>query len=123
MRGGDTAAIAEHAGQKSVSAREDRLLRLVISFFEQRIFGPMRIERLEKQLRASARDQRKKGKLAGTRMRQQNAFESESPPGGGLAGGSERHSGGPIRLATTPRGSGRSCDTQVELATASRPKQ
>ena len=77
MRGGDTAAIAEHAGQKSVSAREDRLLRLVISFFEQRIFGPMRIERLEKQLRASARDQRKKGKLAGTRMRQQNAFEKQ----------------------------------------------
>jgi hypothetical protein len=52
--------------------REDRLLRLVISFFEQRIFGPIRIERLEKQLRANAREQRKKGKLAGTRMRQQS---------------------------------------------------
>jgi site-specific DNA recombinase len=68
---GETAAIEEHAGQKSISAREDRLLRLVISFFDQRIFGPMRIERLEKQLRASAREHRKKGKLAGTRMRKQ----------------------------------------------------
>ena len=68
---GETAAIAEHAGQKSISAREDRLLRLVLSFFEQRIFGPIRIERLEKQLRANAREQRKTDKLAGTRMRQQ----------------------------------------------------
>jgi hypothetical protein len=33
----------------------------------------MRIERLEKQLRASAKELRKKGKLAGTRMRQQIA--------------------------------------------------
>ncbi|MCE3246731.1 MAG: hypothetical protein K0R41_556 [Geminicoccaceae bacterium] len=55
---GDAAAIEAHAGQKSISAREDRLLRLVISFFEQRIFGPLRIERLEKQLRANAREQR-----------------------------------------------------------------
>jgi site-specific DNA recombinase len=70
---GDTAAIADHAGLKSISAREDRLLRLVLSFFEQRIFGPMRIERLEKQLRASAKEQRTKGKLAGTRMRQEIA--------------------------------------------------
>jgi hypothetical protein len=43
----------------------------VISFFDQRIFGPMRIERLEKQLRASAREHRKKGKLVGTRIRKQ----------------------------------------------------
>ena len=68
---GETAAIAGHASQKSISAREDRLLRLVLSFFEQRIFGPIRIERLEKQLRANAREQHKTGKLAGTRMRQQ----------------------------------------------------
>ena len=70
---GDTAAIEDHAGQKWISAREDRLLRLVFSFFEQRIFGPLRIERLEKQLRASAREQRKEGKLAGTRIRKQIA--------------------------------------------------
>ena len=70
---GDTAAIEEHAGQKWISAREDRLLRVVFSFFEQRIFGPLRIERLEKQLRASAREQRNEGKLAGTRIRKQIA--------------------------------------------------
>ncbi|MGZ5376018.1 MAG: hypothetical protein ACXWEF_06170, partial [Solirubrobacterales bacterium] len=39
--------------------------------FEQRIFGPLRIERLEKQLRLNAREQRKEGKLVGTRIRQQ----------------------------------------------------
>ncbi len=70
---GETAAITEHAGQKSISAREDRLLRLVLSFFEQRIFGPLRIERLEKQLPGIARGQRKHGKLAGTRIRKQLA--------------------------------------------------
>jgi site-specific DNA recombinase len=68
---GDTAAIEAHAGQKWISAREDRLLRLAISFFEQRIFGPLRIERLEKQLRLNAREHRKEGKLVGTRLRQQ----------------------------------------------------
>ncbi len=40
-------------------------------FFEQRIFGPVRLERLAKQLRAHEREQRRNGKLAGTRMRQQ----------------------------------------------------
>jgi hypothetical protein len=43
----------------------------VISFFEQRIFGPLRVERLEKQLRLGAREQRKEGKLVSTRLRQQ----------------------------------------------------
>jgi hypothetical protein len=70
---GETAAIEEHAGQKWISAREDRLLRLVMGFFEERIFGPLRIERLEMQLRANAREQRKEGKLVGTRIRKQIA--------------------------------------------------
>ena len=70
---GEAAAIEAHAGQKWISAREDRLLRLVLSFFEERVFGPLRIERLEKQLRANAREHRKEGKLAGTRIRQQVA--------------------------------------------------
>jgi hypothetical protein len=68
---GDTAAVEAHAGQKWITVREDRLLRLVFAFFEERIFGPLRIERLEKQLRASAKEQRKKGKLTGTRVRGQ----------------------------------------------------
>ena len=53
--------------------REDWLERLVLRFFEQRIFGPMRLERLAKQLRAHDREQRRNGKLAGTRIRQQIA--------------------------------------------------
>ncbi len=68
---GDTAAIEAHGGQKTVSVREDWLERLVLRFFEQRIFGPMRLEKLAKQLRAHERDQRRDGKLAGTRIRQQ----------------------------------------------------
>ena len=51
--------------------REDWLERLVLRFFEQRIFGPMRLDKLAKQLRAHDRDRRRNGKLAGTRMRQQ----------------------------------------------------
>ena len=53
--------------------REDWLERLVLRFFEQRIFRPMRLDRLAKQLRAHDRDERRNGKLAGTRMRQQIA--------------------------------------------------
>jgi hypothetical protein len=53
--------------------REDWLERLVVRFFEQRIFGPMRLDKLAKQLRAHHRDQRRNGKLAGTRIRQQIA--------------------------------------------------
>jgi site-specific DNA recombinase len=55
------------------SAVEDRLLRLVLRFFEKRVFGPLRLERLEKQLRAQARSERRNGKLAGTRLRKQIA--------------------------------------------------
>ena len=70
---GDEAALEAHDGVKAISAREDRLLRLVLRFFEQRIFGPLRLERLEKQLRAQARSERKNGKLAGTRLRKRIA--------------------------------------------------
>ena len=39
---GETAAREAHDGQKWVSVREDWLERLVLRFFEQRIFRPMR---------------------------------------------------------------------------------
>jgi post-segregation antitoxin (ccd killing protein) len=61
-RYGDEAGLQAHDGQKFVSAREDRLVRLVLRFFEQRVFGPLRLERLEKQLRAQARSERRNGK-------------------------------------------------------------
>ncbi len=70
---GDEAALEAHAGVKAISAREDRLVPLVLRFFEQRVFGPLRLERLEKQLRAQARSERTNGKLAGTRLRKQIA--------------------------------------------------
>jgi hypothetical protein len=70
---GETAALEAHGGQKWVYVREDWLERLVLRFFEQRVFGPMRLDRLAKQLRAHDREQRRNGKLAGTRMRQQIA--------------------------------------------------
>ena len=70
---GPTAALEAHDGQQTLSAREDRLVRLVLRFFEQRIFGPLRLERLEKQLRAQARSERREGKTAGIRLRQQVA--------------------------------------------------
>jgi site-specific DNA recombinase len=56
---GGEAAKEAHDGQKWLSLREDRLRRLVLRFFERRIFGPMRVEKLEKQLRAQGRAQRR----------------------------------------------------------------
>jgi site-specific DNA recombinase len=70
---GETAAREAHGGQKWVYVREDWLERLVLRFFEQRIFGPMRVDKLAKQLRSHDREQRRNGKLAGTRIRQQIA--------------------------------------------------
>ncbi len=70
---GETAAREAHGGQKWVYVREDWLERLVLRFFEQRIFGPMRLERLAKQLRAHDSEQRRNGRLAGARIRQQIA--------------------------------------------------
>jgi hypothetical protein len=70
---GETAALEAHGGQKWVYVREDWLERLVLRFFEQRIFGPMRLDKLATQLRANDCEQRRNGKLAGTRIRQQIA--------------------------------------------------
>jgi site-specific DNA recombinase len=70
---GETAAIEAHAGQKWISVREEWLVRLVLRFFEQRIFGPMRVEKLAKQLTAHGREQKRNGKLAGIKMRNQIA--------------------------------------------------
>ena len=70
---GDTAAIDTHAGQKWIYLREDAVLPVVLRFFEQRIFGPMRLDKLEKQLRATTRERARDGKLTATRLRQQVA--------------------------------------------------
>jgi hypothetical protein len=43
---GNTAAVEVHANQKWIYLREDALLPLVEHFFEQRIFGPLRLEKL-----------------------------------------------------------------------------
>jgi site-specific DNA recombinase len=64
-------ALAAHGGAKTISVREDRLLPLVLRFFEQRIFGPLGIERLEKQLGAQARSELSDGKLASIRIRRE----------------------------------------------------
>ncbi len=45
--------IPEHG--KWIYLREDGLLPLVEKFFAERIFGPMRVEKLERQLRAHGR--------------------------------------------------------------------
>ena len=45
----------------------------MLRFFEQRIFGPMRVEKLAKQLKVHDREQQRNGKLAGTKMRNQIA--------------------------------------------------
>ena len=42
-------------------------------FFAQRLFGPLRLDKLERQLRTSARERKRGGKLAATRLRQQVA--------------------------------------------------
>ena len=70
---GDTAATEAHGGPKWIYVREDKLERLVLSFFEQRIFGPLRIQKLSKQIRAEAKSRKRDGKLTGTRIRQQVA--------------------------------------------------
>jgi DNA invertase Pin-like site-specific DNA recombinase len=69
----DTAAIEAHAGQKWIYLREDVVESFVMSFFAKRIFGPMRLERLAKQLRAHERAERKGQRHLATRLRQQVA--------------------------------------------------
>lgn len=68
---GDTAAIEAHGGQKWIYVREDKLERMILAFFEQRIFGPMRIEKLAKQLRAESKARTRDGKQAVTKIRAQ----------------------------------------------------
>jgi hypothetical protein len=70
---GDVAATETHAGQKWIYLREDALLPLVHQFFAQRIFGPMRLEKLAKQLRAAERESTKASRHLATRLRQEIA--------------------------------------------------
>ncbi len=70
---GDAAAIEAHADQKWIYLREDALLPLVEQFFEQRIFGPLRLDKLARQIKTQDREQKRNGKLLGTRLRQQVA--------------------------------------------------
>ena len=66
---GDVAACDAHAGQKWIYLREDALLPLVEQFFAQRIFGPLRLEKLRKQLKTAVRDRQQEGRHVGTRLR------------------------------------------------------
>ncbi len=70
---GDEAAeqIPEHG--KWIYLREDRLPSLVEKFFAERIFGPMRVEKLERQLRAHGRRTKRKSKDTHKRLRQEIA--------------------------------------------------
>jgi hypothetical protein len=70
---GDQAALDTHAGQKWIYLREDNLLKLVERFLAQRIFGPMRLERLSKQLRDHHNTTAREGQLASGKIRQQLA--------------------------------------------------
>jgi site-specific DNA recombinase len=55
------------------SAREDVLLPLVERFFQQRVFGPMRMEKLARQLDAHGKRNSKEAREAQARMRRQAA--------------------------------------------------
>jgi site-specific DNA recombinase len=70
---GDVAAKEAHDGPKWIYISEATLVNLVERFVAQRIFGPMRLERLTKQLRAQQRADQRDGKLGATRIRQQLA--------------------------------------------------
>lgn len=66
---GDVAATKTHAGQKWIYLREDALLPLVEQFFAQRIFGPLRLEKLRKQLKTAATTRGNEATLIATRLR------------------------------------------------------
>jgi site-specific DNA recombinase len=68
---GDTAATDIHTGQKYVSLREDALLPLAERFFSERVWGPMRLQKLAQQLRGYDRERKKSGQVLVTRLRQQ----------------------------------------------------
>jgi site-specific DNA recombinase len=70
---GETAATEIHAGQKWVSLREDTLLPLVEQFFKERVWGPLRLEKLTRQLSGYDHERKKSSQLIVTRLRQQIA--------------------------------------------------
>jgi DNA invertase Pin-like site-specific DNA recombinase len=70
---GDIAAAEVHAGQKWIYLREDALLPLVEQFFAKRVFGPMRLDKLARQLQTHDRQRKRNGQLLATRLRQQIA--------------------------------------------------
>jgi site-specific DNA recombinase len=65
----DNAAEEVHGGAKWVSVREDLLLSLVEDFYAERVFGPLRVEKLATQLNQAERDQTKASKLQATKLR------------------------------------------------------
>ena len=64
----DNAAVEVHGGAKWVSLREDALLPLVEDFFAERIFGPLRLEKLAAQLNSHDKSAAKAGKLKASRL-------------------------------------------------------
>ncbi len=70
---GETAAAEVHGGAKWIYLREDHVLDLVERFLAQRVFGPLRLDRLEKQLAAERRGRRTEGQRAAKRLRDQIA--------------------------------------------------
>jgi hypothetical protein len=66
---GDTAATEIHAGAKWISLREDILITLVEEFFAERAFGPMRLEKLARQLNSHDQAKAKEDKLRTTQLR------------------------------------------------------
>ena len=65
----ENAAEEVHGGAKWVSLREDALLPLVEDFFAERVFGPMRIEKLAHQLGKQERSKATQDKLNATKLR------------------------------------------------------
>jgi site-specific DNA recombinase len=70
---GDTAATEIHAGQKWVSLREDTMLPLAEQFFKERVWGPLRHEKLTHQLNGHNSERKRSSQLLVTRLRQQIA--------------------------------------------------
>jgi site-specific DNA recombinase len=70
---GNTAAIEVHTGQKWVSLREDALLPIVEQFFQERVWGRLRIEKLTRQLNGYDRERKKSGQVLAADLRQQIA--------------------------------------------------
>ncbi len=65
----ENAAEEVHGGAKWVSVREPELLALVEDFYRERVFGPLRVEKLAKQLNQAERNQTKTSKLQATKLR------------------------------------------------------